>query len=351
MIELCTLFISNRIDYNVAEVYSPTLKIDSLRVLLSTSAVYLLELSQLDVKTAFLYGDLDEELCVEQPEGFREAGTEHLVCRLKKPLYGLIQLARKWNEKFYFFISKFGLTRSSSDPCIYFYQGDTADDLTLFGIWVDDGILATKKKETASAIIQHLEKFFEMKSKLPNLFIGLEITRDRKQKKIFVSQTNYIESLLQKFHMAGCHPSTVPADPSSRLSVNDCPTRSSKTPLLSTPYSSAEDQYYAAGHASREIAWLRSLRKEIGLEKVEPTPLMCDNSSAIMMVHNPVFHNRTKHIDIKYHYVRQQYKAKNVELLHIPSKDELADMLTKPLRSQELHQNRLRVGVIQVTHV
>jgi hypothetical protein len=70
-----------------------------------------------------------------------------------------------------------------------------------------------------------------------------------------------------------------------------------------------------------------------------------------MMVHNPVFHNRTKHIDIKYHYVRQQYQAKNVELLPIPSKDELADMLTKPLRSQELHQSRLQVGVMQVPPV
>lgn len=447
------------IDYNVAEVYSPTLKIDSLRVLLSTSAVYDLELSQLDVKTAFLYGDLDEELYIEQPEGFRAAGSEHLVCRLKKPLYGLIQSARKWNEKFDSFIAKFGLTRSSSDPCIYFHRGDTADDLTLFGIWVDDGILATKNKETALAIIQHLEQFFEMKSKTANLFIGLEITRDRKQKKIFVSQTNYIESLLQKFNMADCHPSSVPADPGSRLSVKDCPTRSGKTPLLSTPYrsavgglmyvakmtrpdilfavttasrfntdpgkphweavkrvlsylagtadhglryggtdsanhlvgfldsdfagcedtrrstsglifmlnggpiswtshlqkpvsnSTAEAEYYAAGHASREIAWLRSLLKEIGLEQVEPTPLMCDNNSVIMMVHNPVFHNRTKHIDIKYHYVRQQYQAKNVELLPIPSKDELADMLTKPLRSQELHQNRLRVGVMQVPPV
>lgn len=68
-------------------------------------------------------------------------------------------------------------------------------------------------------------------------------------------------------------------------------------------------------------------------------------------MHNPVFHNRTNHIDIKYHYVRQQYQAKNVELLHTPSKDEPADILTKPVRSQELHLNRLRVGVIHVPHI
>ena len=66
------------------------------------------------------------------------------------------------------------------------------------------------------------------------------------------------------------------------------------------------------------------------------------------MVQNPVFHDRTKHIDVKYHYVRQQYKLKNIEMLPVRSQDELADMLTKPLKSQELELNRSRIGVIQV---
>ena len=112
--------------------------------------------------------------------------------------------------------------------------------------------------------------------------------------------------------------------------------------------STAEAEYYAAGYASREIAWLRSLLKEIGFEQLGPTPLMCDNRSAVLMVQNPVFHDRTKHIDVKYHYVRQQYKLKNIEMLPVRSQDELADMLTKPLKSQELELNRSRIGVIQV---
>jgi hypothetical protein len=112
--------------------------------------------------------------------------------------------------------------------------------------------------------------------------------------------------------------------------------------------STAEAEYYAAGHASREIAWLRSLLKEIGFEQLAPTPLLCDNKSALLMVQNPVFHDRTKHIDIKYHYVRQQYQAKVIELLSVRSEDELADFLTKPLKPQQLRLNRSRIGVVPV---
>ena len=66
------------------------------------------------------------------------------------------------------------------------------------------------------------------------------------------------------------------------------------------------------------------------------------------MVQNPVFHNRTKHIDIKYHYLRQLYQAKVIELRSVRSKDELADLLTKPVKPQELRLNRPRIGVVPV---
>lgn len=88
------------VDFDETRVYAPVVKHDSLRILLSLAAAYDLELLQMDVKTAFLYGDLDEELYVQQPEGFIQPGNEDLVCRLIKPLYGLKQAPRKWNEKF-----------------------------------------------------------------------------------------------------------------------------------------------------------------------------------------------------------------------------------------------------------
>jgi len=109
--------------------------------------------------------------------------------------------------------------------------------------------------------------------------------------------------------------------------------------------STAEAEYYAAGHASKEIAWQRNLLEEIGFKQQEPTPLLCDNKSTIMMVHNPVFHARTKHIELKYHFIRKEFKQKKIRLLSVPSADELADFLTKPLKAEALQLNRKRIGV------
>jgi len=107
-------------------------------------------------------------------------------------------------------------------------------------------------------------------------------------------------------------------------------------------------EYYAAGHASREIVWLRALLEELGFKQQKPTPLLCDNRSATLMVLNPVFHDRTKHIEIKHHYIRQQQQAGKISIIPVRSEDQLADMLTKPLNAAALQLNRSRVGVLQV---
>ena len=117
---------------------------------------------QVDVKTAFLYGDLDEKLYVQQQEGFIQPGKGKQVCGLLRPLYGLKQASRKWNEKFHHFLSLFGLTRSVADPCIYYFIGDDPEDFAIVRLWVDGGILATKTTTKAHLIISYLETHFEM---------------------------------------------------------------------------------------------------------------------------------------------------------------------------------------------
>ena len=106
------------IDYN--EVFSPVVKHASIRILLALVAQFDLELAQLDVKTAFLHGDLEEEIYMSQPDGFRVAGNEKLVCRLKKSLYGLKQSPRKWYKCFDSFMLEQDYTRSQFDHCVYF---------------------------------------------------------------------------------------------------------------------------------------------------------------------------------------------------------------------------------------
>jgi hypothetical protein len=137
------------IDYNETEIYAPVVKHDFLRILLSIATTLDLKLVQLDVTTAFLYGDFDEELNVQQPESFILSGKEKLVCRFLKSLYGLKQAHRKWNEKFYRFLVLFGLTRSTTDPCIYYCVYDNSNDLVLIKLWVDDFHIASKSKAKA----------------------------------------------------------------------------------------------------------------------------------------------------------------------------------------------------------
>lgn len=103
----------------------------------------------------FIYGYLGEEFYVEQPEGCIALGNEHIVCRLKKPLDGLIQAVRKWNEKFDSFETELGLIRCSAVPCTHFHRGEDPDDRTILKIWMDDGILQIRRKKKAQSILQH----------------------------------------------------------------------------------------------------------------------------------------------------------------------------------------------------
>ena len=105
------------INYN--EIFSPVVKHTSIRIILAMVARYNLELEQLDVKTAFLHGDLEEDIYMAQPEGFKEAGKEDCVCKLKKSLYGLKQSPQQWYKRFDSFMIQKGFTRYEYDCCVY----------------------------------------------------------------------------------------------------------------------------------------------------------------------------------------------------------------------------------------
>ena len=102
------------------EIFALVVKMTSIRMILGLAACLNLELEQLDVKTAFLHGDLHEEIYMEQPEGFEVKGKENFVCKLKKSLYGLKQAPRQWYHKFDSFMSSNEYKRTTADPCVYF---------------------------------------------------------------------------------------------------------------------------------------------------------------------------------------------------------------------------------------
>ena len=88
----------------------------------------------------------------------------------------------------------------------------------------------------------------------------------------------------------------------------------------------------------REIAWLRMLLKELGYAQTKPTPIFIDNRAAIFLAYDAVNHKRTKHIDIRYHYIREHVERNKIQLIPIASKDNIADVMTKPTSNQTFNR-------------
>ena len=128
------------IDFN--DVFSPVVKHSSIRTLLSIVAMRDYELEQLDVKTAFLHGELEEDIYMNQSEGFIIPEKENLICRLKKYLYGLKQSPRQWYKRFDSFMLSHGFKRSDYDSCVYL---KTVNDSAIYLLLYVDDILMLQK--------------------------------------------------------------------------------------------------------------------------------------------------------------------------------------------------------------
>lgn len=136
-----------------------------------------LKLRQLDVSTAFLNGDLDEEIFMIQPEGFIEEATKNKVCRLKKSLYGLKQAGRQWYKKINAVLKNLNLKQSKYDQCVYSMRTDT--DTLIVTLYVDDVIIACNNENITNDLIKSLSNNFEIRDmKEPKHCIGLEIKQE-----------------------------------------------------------------------------------------------------------------------------------------------------------------------------
>ena len=134
----------------------------TLRCVLALVAKHNLILHQMDVKTAFLHGDLHEEVYMQQPEGYVEKGKEQMVCQLKKSLYGLKQAPREWYHKFHQFMLSQGYKRSEIDHCLYTKQAKDGSLLILI-LYVDDMLIAGRHMAEISALKSKMAKVFDMK--------------------------------------------------------------------------------------------------------------------------------------------------------------------------------------------
>ena len=195
------------IDYY--ETYAHVSSKDSLRIVMALVAHFDLELHQMDVKTAFLNGELNEEVYMQKPQGFEIKGKEHMVCKLKRSIYGLKQASRQWYFKFNEVIMKYGFKENIVDRCIYLKKSGSA--WILLVLYVDDILLASTNLSLLRETKDLLSENFDTKDMgEAHYVIGIEIHRDRTLGILGLSQKSYISNVLQRFLMENCAPGKAP---------------------------------------------------------------------------------------------------------------------------------------------
>lgn len=220
-------------------------------MLLAISVAESMEMQQFDVKTAFLHGDLKEEIFMKQPRGY-EDGTDR-VCKLKKSLYGLKHASRCWNQKFSKFLQKFDFRTSTADNCV-FISGIEGRKIIL-AIWVDDGLVVANRIEDINRLIELQEKF-EIKAKQLEYFLGLEIKR-MENGSVHVNQAAYARKVLAKLGMLDANAVSTPADSSIHSfgltddMVTKYPYREAVGSLMYLAVATRPDISYAVGVVSR----------------------------------------------------------------------------------------------------
>ena len=205
------------IDYE--ETFSPVVRFSSIRTLLAYAVQNEMLIHQMDVVTAFLNGKLEEEIYMEQPDGYVHPGKEHLVCKLQKSLYGLKQSPRCWNTAFREFMEQIHFKQSTADPCI---DVRTVDVMAIIAVYVDDLIVMTKTLEEMQQIKKSLASHFQMKDmgKL-HYCLGIHVEQDEQKQCLWIHQKQYILNMLEKYSLSEAKIVSTPADINVKLKKDD----------------------------------------------------------------------------------------------------------------------------------
>jgi hypothetical protein len=205
------------IDYE--ETFSPVARLDTIRALISLAAQKMWKLYQLDVKSAFLNGELKEEVYVEQPQGFEIEGQEEKVYRLKKALYGLKQAPRAWYSNIDNYFMKKGFEKSKNEPTLYVKRQGMVDIL-IVALYVDDLIFTGNNLKMIEDFRKEMMMRYEMNDLgLLHHFLGIEIYQEVDG--VFICQKKYAEKILKKFGMFGCNPTDTPLVVNEKLKKED----------------------------------------------------------------------------------------------------------------------------------
>lgn len=424
------------IDFN--ETFAPVVRHSTMRILFSLANQLDLDMEHLDVATAFLNGDINEVIYMEQPKGFCDNSNK--VCLLKKSLYGLKQSSRMWNCRIHDFLCKQGFVQSKCEPCVYIKNCNS--DMVILALYVDDFyIFCSPSSKNKKDLVCNLEKEFNIK-KLGVLksCLGISVTRDKTRGIVKLNQSQYISKLLERFGMTNCKSVSTPMPVNTKLEKsndvdnclqdevyqyrqligslmylavctrpdisfacsqlsqfnncfdkshwlaakrilrylagtidyslyfiksnnwklfayadadwgNDITDRKSYTGFViklgndtinwesrkqkCVALSSTESEYLAIADVCKDISFVKNLLSEI-MPKTIDCIVFNDNQSAQKLLEAKEYcHKRTKHIDIRYHFVKDFIRENVISVKYLPTEKMIADILTKPLGSNK----------------
>ena len=245
------------LDYE--EVFSAVAQLKSFRLLLALSLVFNWKVTQVDIKCAFLHGDLKETVYMKHPDGY--PGTPGTVLKLVKALYGLKQSGRVFSEKLFSVLSKIGFRKNGADTCVLFHS----TWLVFMCVVVDDLAIFTANEEARKKVMSALRAEFDVKD-LGTLSRYVNIQVERGKGKIFVHQRAHVEGVIKKFGMVECKPSPTPAVPSAELTKKQCPvSKDEKKEMAEVPYRQMVGSlWYAANGTRPDIVYATNVVSKYG---------------------------------------------------------------------------------------
>ena len=201
------------------DTYSPVARLTTIRVLLSLAASHGLLVYQIDVKIAFLNGELEEEIYMDQPDGFIANGQEGKVCKLLKSLYGFKQAPKQWHEKFDRTLTSAGSAMNEADKCVYYRFG--GDEGVILCLYVDDIFIFGNNESVIKEVKDFLSSNFEMKDLgVADVILNIKLLRDEGNGGVTLVQSHYVEKVLSRFRYSECTPAPTPYDSSVLLRKN-----------------------------------------------------------------------------------------------------------------------------------
>eukprot|EP00253_Pinus_taeda_P023045 PITA_23045 len=259
---------------------------------------------QMDVKSSFLNGELEEEIYIEQPEGFLLPDKEDYVCRLKKALYGLKQAPRAWYDHLDRYLHQRGLKKGSIDNNLYVKLDQ--DNLRIiegtkeYGLWYPKG----------------------------NDIVIQAYTNADWAESVDDCKTTSGETL----YLGGCLVSWLSKNKSSIL--------------LST----TEAEYIMVATCYTQVLWMKKTLQDLQVKFDEAILIFCDKTSSISISKNPMMHSKTKNILLKYHFVREKVAEKNIKIEYVSTKEQIADIFTKPLPHEAFEYLYQNLGILPSPH-